>query len=85
MKQFFKIVLGSMVGFIIAAGLFTILMFIIIAGIISSSKSSEKAEAEPHTVLTINLNKPIAERMDYSDINFSSISNLATAKNLGLK
>ncbi|MFM2225718.1 MAG: hypothetical protein RJA07_1920 [Bacteroidota bacterium] len=85
MKQFFKIVLGSMVGFIVAAGLFTILMFIIIAAIILSSKKSEQSEAEPHSVLTINLNKPIAERMDYSDINFSSISNLATAKNLGLK
>ncbi|MEY2829092.1 MAG: hypothetical protein RIQ33_950, partial [Bacteroidota bacterium] len=85
MKQFFKIVLGSMVGFIIAAGLFTILIVIIIAGIISSSKKSEQSAPQAHSVLTINLNKPIAERMDYSDINFSSISDLSTSKNLGLK
>ncbi len=85
MKQFFKIVLGSMVGFFIAAGLFTVLMIVIIIGMVASGKKSSKTEAEAHSVLVLSLSKPIGERMNYSDINISSLSHLNTAKNLGLK
>ncbi len=85
MKQFFKIVLGSMVGFFIAAGLFTVLMVVIIIGMVASGKKSSKTEAEEHSVLVLSLSKPIGERMNYSDINISSLSHLNTAKNLGLK
>ena len=82
MKQFFKIVFGSMLGFMLAAFIFTLFMFLIIAGIVASAKKTDIDKPNPNSILVLSLNRPIAERMNYSDIDFR---NFNSSKNLGVK
>ena len=85
MKQFFKIVLGSMVGFIIAACIFSVIILFIIAGIVAATKKTNVVNISSNSILQINLDRPIGERINYSEINFASLSNLNASKYLGLK
>ncbi len=61
MKQFFKFMFASMLGFLLT----WILIFIIVAGIVISSismGSDEKVKVKPNSILEISLNHPIEER-----------------------
>lgn len=58
MKQFFKFVLATFVGLLLA----TIIGVIIIVGVISAAGSDKTVEVEPNSVLHIAFNHPITER-----------------------
>lgn len=58
MKQFFKFVLASIVGILLA----TFILVIIVAGIIYAASSDKTVEVEPNTVLHMAFTTPITER-----------------------
>jgi protease-4 len=62
MREFFKYVFATVVGFIISIFLVIILCFIIIAGVVSSVSSDKKVEITNNSVLILNLDQPILER-----------------------
>jgi protease IV len=61
MKEFFKMMFASMVGFILTIILFTMIMFGILAAIIASSTQTE-VSVEPNSILKITLDRPILDR-----------------------
>ncbi len=61
MKEFFKMMFASMVGFILTIVLFTVIMFIIAAAIIAGSTKND-ISVEPNSILRITLDKPILDR-----------------------
>lgn len=58
MKQFFKFVLASIVGILLA----TFILVIIVVGIIYAASSEKTVEVEPNTVLHMAFTTPITER-----------------------
>jgi protease-4 len=62
MKQFFKFVFASMLGFFLSAIVVTILFFAIVGAIISSASSDEGKTASANSVMHIELDFPIQER-----------------------
>jgi protease-4 len=75
MKQFFKFVLASMVGFLLTSIIITVVIFLLIAGLIAAS-SDKTVEVEPNSVLQIALNYPVTERTPnnpFSALNFLGI------------
>ncbi|MDF3076414.1 MAG: signal peptide peptidase SppA [Sphingobacteriaceae bacterium] len=62
MKQFFKFVFASMLGFFLSAIVVTILFFAIVGAIISSASSDEGKTASANSVMHIELDFPILER-----------------------
>ncbi|MCX6269793.1 MAG: signal peptide peptidase SppA [Bacteroidetes bacterium] len=69
MKQFFKFMFASMVGFILSCIILFFIFFGIIAGLISSSK--KEIVLEPKSVLLIKLDEPVKERSSQNP--FSSL------------
>ncbi|HMG10272.1 MAG TPA: signal peptide peptidase SppA [Mucilaginibacter sp.] len=58
MKQFFKFVLASIVGILLA----TFILVVIVAGIIYAASSDKTVEVEPNSVLHMAFTTPITER-----------------------
>ncbi|MBD3748711.1 MAG: signal peptide peptidase SppA [Sphingobacteriales bacterium] len=82
MKQFFKFVFASMLGFIFTAILFIIIFITGITAIVSSSK--DKVEVSDNTVLHLNLSLPIIERSANNPLNNLDIGPFKGDKVLGL-
>ena len=82
MKQFFKFVFASMLGFFLTLLIFTV---IVIGGITALVSSTEKtAEVKENSILYVNLNFPITERSEanpFEDVDFGP---LKSEKVLGL-
>ncbi|MRX46008.1 signal peptide peptidase SppA [Pedobacter puniceum] len=82
MKQFFKFVFASMLGFFLTLLIFTV---IVIGGITALVSSTEKtAEVKENSILYVNLNFPITERSadnPFEDVDFGP---LKSEKVLGL-
>lgn len=82
MKQFFKFVFASMVGFLISS---LVIIFILVASIaVIVGGAKDNVEVKDNTLLHINLNLPITERSSSSpldDLNFGPING---DKKLGL-
>lgn len=88
MKQFFKFMFASALGFIVAGGILMLIFFISIVGIISSFEGSFSSQREvkvkEKTVLHLKLNQAIvdrAERNPFDDLDFGPFSQ---AGNMGL-
>ena len=62
MKDFLKYTLATVTGLILAGGIFFVLSFIALIGIVAASSSKEVVQVKPNSILTIKLNKPIEER-----------------------
>lgn len=62
MKDFLKFTLATVTGLVLAGGIFFVLSFILLIGIVAASSSKEVAQVKPNSILTIKLNKPIEER-----------------------
>ncbi len=76
MKQFFKFVFASMLGFFLTLLIFTV---IVIGGITALVSSTEKtAEVKENSILYLNLNFPITERSadnPFEDVDFGPLKN----------
>ena len=62
MKEFLKFTLATITGLVLAGGIFFVLGFILLIGVVAASSSKETVEVKPNSILTIKLNKPIEER-----------------------
>ncbi len=82
MKNFFKYLLASILGFIIAS----ILLFLILIGIIGAmvSSSDKQVEVKDNSVLYINLNKEIVDRASNNPFSGFDFTSMHTKTSLGL-
>ncbi|MDQ1142294.1 signal peptide peptidase SppA [Pedobacter agri] len=62
MKEFFKYLFASMLGFFLSMVIIFIIFFVIIVGAISSIDSDKTVTVSNNTVLFLNLDQPITER-----------------------
>ncbi len=85
MKQFFKFVFASMIGFILSVFVMFLLLLIMITSVISSGGKENKAVTS-NTIMHVSLNYPITERTDKNPFeNFSFRGfNFNANKSLGL-
>jgi protease-4 len=70
MKSFFKMMLASTLGVIIASVVLSILSFVIFIGIAASVGSSPAYNLQKNSILKINLNSVITDREDVSPFDF---------------
>src|SRR6185312_15830758 len=83
MRQFFKFVLASMVGFIISGAILAIVFILLIAGIVSAG-SDKSVEVEPNSVLQIAFTHPIPERTPNNPLAALSFLGIDGEKTIGL-
>ena len=83
MKQFFKFVLASMVGFLLTSIIITIIIILFIFGLIASS-SDKTVDVDPNSVLQISLNYPITERTPNNPFSSLSFLGIDGEKTIGL-
>jgi protease-4 len=62
MKSFFKIVLATMLGFLVSQVVLVILLVLFIVGLAMSGSDSGSQEIEPHSILHLRLDQPLVER-----------------------
>ncbi|MFW6222167.1 MAG: signal peptide peptidase SppA [Bacteroidota bacterium] len=80
MKQFFKFMFASMLGFF----LIFLIIFFVFAGIVASIGKKETVEVKPNSVLHLTLDKQIVDRASdnpFEEFNFSTFS---TDQSIGL-
>ncbi|MBL4716809.1 MAG: signal peptide peptidase SppA [Bacteroidetes bacterium] len=84
MKQFFKYVLATVVGFFLTFVLIIFFFSIFIASTISGLQEQQVTNVKPNSVLHIQLNYPIKERTDDSPFENFDIFNMEPQITLGL-
>lgn len=83
MRQFFKFVLASMVGFIISGAVLLIIFILLIAGLVSAG-SDKTVEVEPNSILRIAFTHPIPERTPNNPLASLSFLGIEGDKTIGL-
>jgi len=83
MKQFFKFVFASMVGFILAGVVLLIIVIGLIAGLVDSN-SDKTVDVTPNSVLQIKLNYPITERTPHNPLAALGFLGVEGEKTMGL-
>jgi protease-4 len=83
MRQFFKFMLASMVGFFLTMLIMGIFAFIVIAGIVALA-GKEEVVVKPGSVLLLTLEEAIPERSTDSPFNFSETTLFSANKVPGL-
>lgn len=84
MKQFFKFVFASCLGYILAGFILLIISISIIGGMIGSATSKKEVKVEPNSVLHIKLNYPISERTIKDPFSSFNIGGMEPMNGLGL-
>jgi len=84
MKQFFKFVFASMLGFMIAGILLVGICILIIVGIIHSAENKNKTEILANTILVLDFDKPIHERGSKNPFEGFNFKNFSAGQDLGL-
>ncbi len=84
MKQFFKFMFASMVGFILASIVIVIVFFIAIVGIVSVAQSDKTVDVASNSVLKITLNTTIPERTPNNPFAGLSFLGFDNDKSIGL-
>src|SRR5579863_4030092 len=83
MKQFFKFVFASMVGFLFSSIIIIIVIVLIIAGLVAAG-SDKTVEVEPDSVLKIAFNYPVTERTPNNPLSALSFLGIDGDKSIGL-
>jgi protease-4 len=83
MKQFFKFVLASMLGFLLTSIIITFIVILLVLGLISSS-SDKTVEVDSNSVLQISLKHPITERTPNNPLSSLSFLGIDGEKAIGL-
>ncbi len=84
MKQFFKTVLASMVGFFLAFLLCVFLIMVLVSGVLSGFEKNKKEEITSHTLLEIKLDEPVTERTQDDPFGNFSFSDFGKRSQPGL-
>jgi len=83
MKQFFKFVFASMVGFLLTSIIIFIVVFLLIAALVEAG-SEKTAEVEPNSILQISLNYPVTERTPNNPLSALGFLGIDGDKSIGL-
>jgi protease-4 len=62
MKQFFKFVFASMVGFFLTSLIIGGIVVLLIVGLVAAAGSEKQVEVEPNSIIHINFTNSIPER-----------------------
>jgi protease-4 len=84
MKQFFKFVFASMVGFMIAGLIMIIVIFILIGGLIAGAGNEKTVDVTANSVLQLKFSYPIAERTPNNPLSSLSFLGIEGEKTMGL-
>ncbi|MDD3876956.1 MAG: signal peptide peptidase SppA [Bacteroidales bacterium] len=84
MKQFFKFMFASMLGFFLTLVVFFFLMIIIVVSISSASMKKEEITVEPNSILHIKLDKEFGDRTSANPFDNFDFATLKSSKALGL-
>jgi protease-4 len=84
MKEFFKFVFASMVGFILSFFVVFILLIAIVASIVSSAGSEGKVSPISNSILHVSLDYPIKERTDKNPFAEFGLMGFDSKETLGL-
>lgn len=84
MKDFFKFVFASMIGFILSFFVVFLLLIALITAVVSSAGNDGKVSIASNSVLHVSLDYPIKERTDKNPLAELSLIGLESKKTLGL-
>jgi protease-4 len=84
MKDFFKFVFASMLGFILSFFVVFLLLIVLITAVVSTAGSDGKVSVASNSVLHVSLDYPIKERTDKNPFSELSFLGLESKKKLGL-
>ena len=84
MKEFFKFVFASMLGFILSFFAVLLLLIIFVAAIVSTAGNDGTVSVASNSVLHVSLDYPIKERTDQNPLAELSFLGLESKKKLGL-
>jgi len=84
MKTFFKTLLASLIGTILASIVLFFLFFLVIIGIMSSASDAEVSEIEKHSILTFDFSSSITDREPDNPFSNFDFMNLQPDKSTGL-
>lgn len=84
MKEFFKFVFASMIGFILSFLVVFVLLIAIVVSIVSSAGSDEKVSPASNSILHVRLDYPIKERTDINPFAELGLMGFESKKTLGL-
>ncbi|MDP3468385.1 MAG: signal peptide peptidase SppA [Daejeonella sp.] len=84
MKEFFKFVFASMIGFILSFFFVFILLIALIVGMISSAGGDGKVSPTSNSIMHVSLDYPIKERTDKNPFSEFSLMGFDNKKRIGL-
>lgn len=84
MRQFFKMLFASMLGFILGGILLLFLLVGIVGALVSKSENKEKEIPAEQTILLVNLDGPITDRGSDNPFENFDINSLSSKKDVGL-
>jgi len=84
MKEFFKFVFASMIGFILSFFLVFIILIALIVAMVSSAGSEGKISATSNSIMHISLDYPIKERADKNPFSEFGLMGFDNKKRIGL-
>ncbi|MDX1701119.1 MAG: S49 family peptidase, partial [Melioribacteraceae bacterium] len=82
MKQFFKFLFASILGFFISLFILVFIFFIFSIALVSSFSKTETVSISDNTILELRLDYDLPERSSYEPVNFSGIPRMS--RTLGL-
>ena len=84
MKEFFKFVFASMLGFILSIFVMVILIVVLIIGIVSTASNEAKVSVDKNSILHLSLDYPVTERTSKNPLENIDVFGFETEKNIGL-
>ncbi|HEY0895224.1 MAG TPA: signal peptide peptidase SppA [Sphingobacteriaceae bacterium] len=84
MKEFFKFVFASMVGFVLSFVVLLLLLIVMVTALVSSAGKESKADVSANSVLHFQVEHPILERTNKNPFDQVDLLSLDTKKQLGL-
>ncbi|HEY0900429.1 MAG TPA: S49 family peptidase, partial [Sphingobacteriaceae bacterium] len=84
MKEFFKFVFASMVGFVLSFFVLLLLLAVVVTAIVTSAGKESKADVSANSVLHFSVEHPIIERTNKNPFDQVDLLSFDTKKQLGL-
>ncbi len=84
MKEFFKFMFASMVGFLLSLFIMSFIFMMMMIVAVAAFSSKDIAGVKPNSVLLIQLKEPISERTSNNPLEDFDVFNMKAKRNLGL-
>ncbi len=84
MKSFLKIVFGSMVGFLLFALLWTVIVLAVLGGMLASFGEEAQPPLKEPAILNVELTAPVVERTSNNPMSYMSFNNMGKPADLNM-